>query len=168
MLVLILAGGYGVLQFLGWLAWRPLINPEIYTFSNINKLGDEQRTRIKKFLRIEIPKSAGEIYFFRSGGKDKIKFCSFNLPPKEIDKFAKEFVGVGLSQFRNMGDYSFEFKAWGFAISGPTTWGEKWKTPHWNIEEIYERCIFFETDKKGGGRSMVVDPDTNRVYLCVH
>ena len=169
-LLLVIIAGYGGKQLLGLLMVRHLMMPEIYTFSSVAELEKEKVAQIERFLRIEIPKSARDIYYFRSGGKDRANLCSFILPAEENNKFTEEFVGVSLSQFHNLEDYLDKVSGISLVLRGPTIWGEKWKTPYWNIRDIYERCIYFETDRQfsGIGRSMIVDPDTNRVYICIH
>lgn len=160
---------YGTLQFLGWILWRPFLTPEIYTSSNINEFREEQKTRIKEFLMIEIPKSAKDIYYFGSGGRDRINLCSFTLTPEKIGKFAQEFVGVPLSQFHKLEDYRGELTNLSVILRGPTIWGGKWKTPYWNVEDIIEKCTCFQTDKQFSGTEnfMIVDPDANRIYIGI-
>lgn len=166
--VILLCVGGGVVCMLK--LERDYRNPPVHIFPSTAELDNEPGIKERFESRfLHIPESARDIFFCMAGGKDKMRFYSFILPSKEVRKFAEEFSGVPLSQFHECDEDLTKLSSPTLVRLGPAFFaGEKWKSPYWNLTEL-KRCIYFEPEKKWGRKlPIVIDLDTNRVYVCVH
>ena len=158
-LVVFLTGiaGCGALVFHITMGWREMATPKVWTFPSVVEADEEQIEEVVTLLQVEIPESARDIYITRQPGlRDLLAFATFSLPSwEEARKFAERFAGVPISKFRDGKTSRL------YSFNGPTIRRGEHKVPEWWDLKDVKRSIYHEHF----GFFMVIDLDTNRVYL---
>ena len=118
----------------------------------------ETRAYVNKYLSgtTRIPDSATEIYVnIQAGGPDSWFYCSVTLPDKDFIKFAEQFAGVPITEFKGG-------RPWSMWSDSPPRLKKGWKPYYWNIKGV-------KNGKHYSGRrgSICIDLDINRLYICV-
>ena len=165
--VLVVITGYGIFKLWAFMTWKAYVRdtmiPKEYVFPNATEMERRQKDWFETQLQIEIPQSARDIYMWRWGASlgcrifMKLSFFSF----EEASEFAEEFAEVPVSEF-----WDGKTSARNYINYGPVTSFEENKSlGWWNMEKVVKgKCCEFVHNS--WGRFIVIDLDTNKVYLC--
>lgn len=106
--VVIILAGYGISlasrgEIYEWFTWHT--GRGEFFFHNVNEIDKDLMERFCSLLEIgKSPESAEDIYLYYAGAvSDKTVFCSMTLSAEEVPKFAKYFIGVPISAFKEEG-----------------------------------------------------------------
>lgn len=107
---------------------------------------------------VPLPPSANDLYFSIAGFADHTEFIAFTAPVEDSKRAVEEFI-------RKHACSSTSLKAgtvseYGFINEGPAGFGEKWRTPQWDISEVKDGLMYEEKYVFA-----LLDKDSGRAYI---
>jgi uncharacterized protein with LGFP repeats len=119
---------------------------------------DVVRTQIEG-RGVELPASAGKLYYSIAGFVDQTEFIAFTTAPTDVMQsaisFAQQATNVPVFKSGSKSEYSF-------INDGPKGWGPEWATPLWDISSVKNGQMF-----EIRHMFILVDTDNSRVYISM-